>query len=281
MNSWRQVEADRLRAVPLEAVLRLCGAEPDGEDRHKWRTPAGVLSITGAKFINWSQGTGGGGAIDLVIHLRNVRFAAALDWLGCHFARDLPPAPGPPMLPRHLLLPPPDPSTLARVQRYLADQRGIDSTLIESLIRAGDLYADRRANAVFLLRGKDQIAVGAELRGTTVQQWRGMAPGSRKDHGFFAVPGAALSALILCESAIDALSCALLHPGHRCLSTSGARPNPPWLTPLVSQTSEVYCGFDADPTGDAMAAAMIASFPTVQRLRPARHDWNDVLRSQA
>jgi hypothetical protein len=281
MNAGQRTEADRLRVVPLEAVLRLSGAEQDREDHRKWRTAAGVLSVTGAKFINWNRGTGGGGAIDLVIHLQNVRFAAALDWLGRHFTSGFRPAPLLPVLPRQLQLPPPDPSTLARVQRYLANQRGIAPALINSLIRSGDVYADRRANAVFLLRDQDQIVVGAELRGTTAQQWRGMAPGSRKDNGFFAAPGAALSALILCESAIDALSCALLHPGHRCLSTSGARPNPPWLVPLLRQTSQVYCGFDADPTGDAMAAAMIALFPTVQRLRPARHDWNDVLRSQA
>jgi hypothetical protein len=281
MNAGQRAEADRLRAVPLEAVLGLCGAEQDREDRHKWRTTAGVLSVTGAKFINWSRGTGGGGAIDLVIHLQNVRFAAALDWLGRHFARGFHPAPLPPVLRRHLALPPPDPSLLARVRQYLAYQRGIDGALLDSLIRSGDLYADHRGNAVFLLRGQDQTTVGAELRGTAAQQWRGMAPGSRKDHGFFAAPGAAFPAIILCESAIDALSCALLHPGHRCLSTSGARPHPLWLAPLVSQASLVYCGFDADPTGDVMAAAMIASFPTVQRLRPARHDWNDVLLSPA
>jgi len=282
MNVGQRAEADRLRAVPLEAVLRLSGAEQDREDRHKWRTAAGVLSVTGAKFINWSQGNGGGGAIDLVIHLQNVRFAAALDWLGRHFTSGFRPAPLAPALPRQLQLPPPDPSLLARVQRYLAGQRGIDCALIDSLIRSGDLYADHRGNAVFLLRSNDQAAVGAELRGTTAQKWRGMAPGSRKDDGFFAAAsGVAFPAIILCESAIDALSCALLYPGHRCLSTSGARPNPPWLAPLVNQTSEVYCGFDADPTGDAMAAAMIALFPTVQRLRPARHDWNDALRAQA
>lgn len=281
MNAGQRAEADRLRAVPLEAVLQLSGAEQDREDRHKWRTAVGVLSVSGAKFSNWSRGTGGGGAIDLVIHLQNVRFAAALDWLDRHFARSFYLPPALPASPTQLQLPPPVPHALVRVQRYLSDQRALAPELIDSLVRSGDLYADGHANAVFLLRRQDQSPVGAELRGTTTQQWRGMAPGSRKDHGFFAAPGAARSTLILCESAIDALSCALLHPGYRCLSTSGARPNPRWLAPLLSEASEVYCGFDADPTGDAMAAAMITLFPTVQRLRPARHDWNDVLRSQA
>ena len=70
-------------------------------------------------------------------------------------------------------------------------------------------------------------------------------------------------------------------PHRRCLSTAGARPNPRWLAPLLNQGCEVYCGFDADPAGDDMARAMIALHPTVKRLRPPEHDWNDVLRAQA
>ena len=85
----------------------------------------------------------------------------------------------------------------------------------------------------------------------------------------------------VCESAIDAISCLALHPGSRCLSTAGARPDPHWLRPLLDQGCQVYCGFDADSTGDAMARALITLHPAVQRLRPSHHDWNDVLRSRA
>jgi len=106
-----------------------------------------------------------------------------------------------------------------------------------------------------------------------------MTPGSRKDLGFFAVGPAQSSSVVLCESAIDALSCCALHPQHRCLSTAGARPDPRWLAPLLEQDLEIHCGFDADPTGDAMAHAMIQLHSSVQRLRPSKKDWNDVLRS--
>ena len=64
------------------------------------------------------------------------------------------------------------------------------------------------------------------------------------------------------------------------ISTAGARPNPRWLAPLIAQGDLVYCGFDADPTGENMARAMIALHPTVQRLRPPHHDWNDVLKAR-
>lgn len=278
--SFRREAAERLRAIPLATVLPLCGAEPDRHDKQKWHTPAGTLSVTGAKFINWNRGVGGGGAIDLVIHLKNLGFLDALDWLGRNFAGFVPPALTAPTSRPALQLPSPNSGNLPRVRRYLEQQRGIAPVTIDSLIQSGALYADSRANAVFLLRGNQNDPVGAELRGTTERHWRGMAPGSSKDLGCFGLPSALAPTLILCESAIDAISCFELHPHCRCLSTAGARPDPLWLTPLLAQASEVYCGFDADPTGDAMAVAMTALHPVVKRLRPALHDWNDVLRAR-
>jgi hypothetical protein len=133
---------------------------------------------------------------------------------------------------------------------------------------------------VFLLLGKEDRPVGAELRGTTPRPWKGLAPGSRKDEGYFSVPTPRARTIVLCESAIDALSCSLLHPGALCTSTAGARPNPRWLAPLVRAGLDVCCGFDADPTGDGTARALIALHPSVRRLRPPLKDWNEVLTSQ-
>ena len=282
MTFWQRKElAQHLRAIPLETVLPLCGAQKDHDDKRKWHTSAGALSVTGAKFMNWHDSVGGGGAIDLVMHLNHLGFKAAVDWLAHHFPGARPPQPVPPTPPSQLRLPPPDPSKLGRVKEYLAQQRGITPTLLDPLIQSGTLYADTRANAVFLLLGKESLPVGAELRGTTQRVWRGLAPGSQKDLGCFSIPATPLPGIILCESAIDAISCFALHPHHRCFSTAGARPNPRWLQPLLDQGHPVYCGFDADPIGDDMARAMTALHPTVKRLRPPEHDWNDALKAQA
>jgi len=151
---------------------------------------------------------------------------------------------------------------------------------LKLLIDAGRLYADRWGNAVFLLLGKDQRVVGAELRGTGPCSWRGMAPGSQKNRGFFWIGGPDASAVVLCESAIDAVSCWTLFPEHICISTSGARANPGWLGALLRRGFVIYCGFDADSVGDAMAQAMLRLHPGVQRLRPWAHDWNDLLVSR-
>jgi hypothetical protein len=259
-------------------VLQCSGAQPDRYDPGKWHTARGVLTVTGAKFMNWNCGQGGGGAIDLVMHLHQLGFGQALDWLESHFTTTTVVALRPPPRPS-LSLPPPCLEHLETVRRYLIEKRHLPAAFLESLIAFGSLYADARANAVFVLRGKLNEPVGAELRGTTAVPWRGMAPGSRKDQGFFAIPTVPLlTPIVLCESAIDAISCHALHPQYRCLSTAGARPNPAWLSELVGQTRQLCCGFDHDDTGEAMAQSMIKLYPLIQRLRPSRKDWNDVLR---
>lgn len=271
---------DGLRRIPLETVLRAANAEPDDHDHAKWQTARGVLSVNGAKFINWNQGRGGGGAIDLAMHLNACDFNAAVQWLAQRFPGPQSPALASPPKPL-LAIPTPDASRLPAVKRYLIDQRRLPNSLLDPLVQTGRLYADPKANAVFLLLGKENQPVGAELRGTTGTAWRGLAPGSRKDLGYFSVGPAQSSEVVLCESAIDALSCVVLYPDRFCLSTAGARPNPTWLASLLAQGLCLYCGFDADPTGDHMAQAMIAIHPAVQRLRPSQHDWNDVLTASA
>jgi hypothetical protein len=270
--------ADRVRGIPLQDVFLLTGAKRDRYDKAKWHTARGVISCTGAKFINWNQSVGGGGAIDLAMHLNNLGFKAAVEWL-CHHFPNLDCRP--PLESAHasgLILPPQDPDRLPEIKRYLTNERGIDSFWIQRLIESGQLYADTRGNAVFLLLGKENTPVGAEVRGTTTQRWRGMAPGSQKDLGYFSVSASDAKTVILCESAIDAISCLELHPFSLCISTSGARSNPRWLPALIHQGFEIYCGFDSDPTGETMACNMIALHPGINRLRPAQYDWNDVLK---
>ena len=275
--NWR-VRADRLRALPLPVVLAALEATPDPHDAAKWHTARGVLSVTGAKFINWNHGVGGGGAIDLVMHVQQLGFGQALQWLEDRFGALPVPAQPATLLTAHAwTLPPPALRHWPRVECYLVEQRRLPRSLLTPLVQAAIIYADARSNAVFLLGDTPATAVGAELRGTTSQPWRGMAPGSRKDHGFFSVGHASAHAIVLCESAIDALSCHVLHPVYRCLSTSGARPDPAWLSTLLCLGLRVFCGFDADPTGDAMAQRMMALHPSVRRLRPPAKDWNDAL----
>jgi hypothetical protein len=284
--------ADRVRGVPWETVLILRGAERDRHDKSKWHSEQGPLSVTGPKFMNWHRNEGGGGAIDLVMHLADVDYAAAVEWLEQYGAvgpllaseRASPSSrQGHPVVGEghsgSLRLPVPDERMLNRVLPYLTRRR-LEAALLEPLVASGKLYADPRANAVFLLvAGKAQRPVGAELRGTGPRVWRGMAPGTCKDSGYFWTGARGSRELVLCESAIDAISCCQIHPGRICISTSGVRANPRWLRGLIAHGYQIHCGFDTDRAGDDAAARMIALHPLVQRLRPKAHDWNDMLRS--
>ena len=281
--------ADRVRDIPLETVLCFRGAQRDGHDKAKWHTERGPLSVTEPKFTNWQQGHGGGGAIDLVMHLAGVSFRAAVEWLEQHLAAgqltageattncSSPTSSSTPEQTRQLRLPARDDRMLARVYQYLT-ARHLAVLLIEPLLKSGRLYAESRGNAVFLLvAGKANRPVGAELRGTGPRAWRGMAPGTRKDQGYFWIGAKGSRELVLCESAIDAISCYQMHSQYICLSTAGVRANPLWLSGLVKRGYQIYCGFDSDEPGDGCADRMMAIYPAIKRLRPPAHDWNEAL----
>ena len=276
--------ANALRAVDLAVVLERSGCLIDASEKAKWHTPVGVISITAQKFMNWTHSTGGGGAIDLVMHLRRCDFKSAVFWLDDNFL-------GHCAQPRRssttsvvhqpFSLPMRNDSLLPRVINYLTNERHIPLWLIDLLVQSGRLFADSKTNVVFPLLGKAKAAVGAELRGTTYLKWHGMASGSRKDLGCFYVRTCAAKKVVLCESAIDAISCCALHPTFMAVSTSGANPSPSWLPRLIEKDYEIFCGFDSDETGDSCAKSMILLYPTVKRKRPKNHDWNQTLCSNA
>ena len=281
--------ADVVREIPLETVLIYRGAVRDRYDRAKWHTEQGPLSVSGAKFTNWHRSSGGGGAIDLVMHLTGMDFGATVAWLEQHLGLHHAATASTPIdslghsrdgvrKPGQLRLPAADCHKLGRVSRYLIEQRCLATHWVEPLIEAGKLYADQRANAVFLLvTGKANRPIGAELRGTGRRAWRGIAPGTRKDLGYFWIGAKGAGKIVLCESAIDAISCFQLLFDRICISTSGARAKPPWLRGLIERGYEISCGFDCDNVGEAMARQMIAVHPSVKRLPPPAHDWNDAV----
>lgn len=276
-------KANSVRDIDLKEVLKMIGATQDKFDKAKWHTLKGVISISDQKFMNWNRCVGGGGAIDLVMHLKDLKFTDAVLWLSDTF------------LPHSIegsyknnslskpifKSPRKDETKVQQVMNYLIIQRCIPAPLIQALITSGKLYADNRGNAVFLLLGKEKKVVGAELRGTSHIRWQGMAPGSRKDLGCFYVKNSNIKKIVLCESAIDAISYFALHPNSLSISTSGAHPDPVWLKSLINHGFEIYCGFDSDETGDNLANKMIDIYPTIRRLRPTKQDWNECLMLKA
>jgi hypothetical protein len=280
--------ADAVRGIPLESILRQWGALRDRCDKAKWHLGEDSLSITGAKFTHWQQNAGGGGAIDLVMRVRGMDVRSAVAWLEQQFGTshastdsavvNSRSSSGLAPKPHRLRLPDAQSDKLEQVRRYLTQQRCLAASLLEPLIEAGKLYADRRANAVFVMvAGKANRPVGAELRGTGHRVWRGLAPGTRKDHGYFWIGRQGSSKIVLCEAAIDAISCFQLLGDCICVSTAGVRANPPWLPPLLAHGYAVHCGYDNDEPGETTAREMIARHSSIHRLRPLAHDWNEAI----
>lgn len=133
-------------------------------------------TFTRVKFINWHTGVGGGGAIDLVMHLAEVRYRVAVAWLaqdgGCELSWPCGPKSAVNVAPSSasdntLSLPAGDSAHWDRVCRYLTCDRHLPTSLVTSLHEAGRLYADVWGNAVFvMMAGRPNRPVGAELRGT-------------------------------------------------------------------------------------------------------------------
>ena len=87
--------------------------------------------------------------------------------------------------------------------------------------------------------------------------------------------------IVLCESAVDAVSYYVLHSHCMAISTAGVSASPAWLPEIINLGLEVFCGFDADDVGDCMANKMIAKHPGIQRKKPTQKDWNEVLMSRS
>jgi hypothetical protein len=284
-SNWIQ-KCACFRAISLEIILLHDGAKQDIHDRRKWHTIQGPISITGPQFFNWQCNYGGGGAIDLVMHLKDCDFSAAIAYLNIFTPNQsaqekqsihCPTIRGSTTC-KKLLLPAKNKTLLPQVASYLIKQRKLPKDRICQAIESGIIYADSNANVVFLMRGKGHAVIGAELRGTTHKKWRGIAPGSDKQKGAFYVGSPASKVLCICESAIDALSYSTLFPDTLAISTAGATPRIAWIDNFILKGFQVICAFDNDDTGNQIAGKMMRLYPVMKRHSPKEHDWNDVLR---
>ncbi len=185
-----------------------------------------------------------------------------------------------------------------QVHAYLVEQRGIPRGMVDELHARGALYADRRANAVFLRTDAEGQAVGASLRGTAPgSQFQGLALGSRRGEGHFSFSlGEPAPYRVpqyhIAESPIDALSRAALiqRAGERgeyvFLSNDGHGELPRrQIEEGLARGALVHCGFDNDAGGDFLWAQVQEVYPRAEaivRERPpvGAKDWNEALQAE-
>lgn len=229
-NQWLQ-QATLLRELALEDVVWQLGLDRDDNQANRWKGHGYIININGAKFYDFAPGSqkGGGGAIDLVMHVNNCDFKEAIAWLSDRFGESgvmraaiartqsevikiAQQQPRPEFAP-----PPTDSSQWLSVHSYLTKKRGLPNNLVTALFESGLLYADERKNAVFGMRSLSGEVMGAFVRGTVGEDntFMGYAKGTKRAQSWFYIRlGVQVSdeieRVILCKSPIDTLSVAAL-----------------------------------------------------------------------
>ena len=291
-------QADQLRDLPLEDVAWQLGLTKTYSDG-KWKGENHIINIDSPKWYDFSPGVdkGGGGAIDLVMHVNECNFQGALAWLhdrfgesgmlkaATHHARDQ--ATEIVQFEPHPQFTPPaaDESQWSAVYRYLTQKRGLPENLVVGLKERGLVYADRQQNAVFVMRSLAGETTGAFLRGTRGEDnaFMGYARLTKRTGGWFYIgsggqPTDEIQKVVLCKSPIDALSLAAIEgmPQSRtmymavdsllCLPVEFLRDIP-----------NIVCAYEKDAAGNEVARQIQELLPQARRVQPNAIDWNEEL----
>ncbi|MBW4558130.1 MAG: plasmid recombination protein [Trichormus sp. ATA11-4-KO1] len=303
--AWNQ-QAEKLRDLPLEDVAWQLGLDRDHKLPLRWRGHGHIINIDGSKFYDFSpeQQKGGGGAIDLVMHVNQCNYRQATAWLYDGFGAlgaeraaiaqaqkmtaeiiQLEPRP-------KFTLPVEDKTKWQPVSNYLTRKRGIPSNFVEVLHNRGLVYADAQQNAVFVMRNLDDQpqAQGAFLRGTRGENntFKGYEKGTkRRDSWFYfhlgGQPTDSVEKVVLLKSPIDVISFAMLEyqvrgdvPPTRTLYMAVDSPNSLPLEQL-QHIPNVQVAFDPSGAGNAAARAVKELLPQSKRLKCKAADWNQQL----
>jgi hypothetical protein len=260
--------AAELRSLPLEEVAQVLGCYPTKHDKSLWETPAGKTTIKGAKFFNHEIEKGGGGAFDLVMHMRDCTYIEALAFLRDEFdpaaairaaadaarrqaAEAVKKATQEPFRPpQHVE------AHWPRVRHYLTEIRSLASSLVDKLRDSGWLGADDRKNAFFLKMDGNRIT-SSELRGTGQSKFKGSR--GRSSEGVFQVLIQGAKKLAICESAIDAISYVQTHIGCSAIATGGTGKHASasaYLDKHRGDYDQVVCASDNGDGGREMAKVL-------------------------
>ena len=300
-QSWQkkyQDLADKVRDISLEQVAYELGLDPDPKEKHKWQHENHIINITGSKFYDWQHLKGGGGAIDLVMHVNDSDFKQALAWLNDRFGEGAT-LTAATYKTRELIqteqlqpfIPPTvDESKWQIVKSYLTRERRLPSSLVDSLHQQRLIYADDKQNAVFIRRDLNEEKItGATLRGTAGldNTFKGLALGSKRSAGWFHFQTGGQSSdpiqrAVLVESLIDAMSFAvndrteLRKTIYLSTDDSGTVPLE-FLRQLPNKS--VIVAYDNDEPGNFMAQRVMEQLPNAVRRSPEATDWNEELKN--
>jgi len=290
--------ANKVRDIPLGQVAYELGLEPDPRDKHKWENTDHIINITGSKFYDWKELKGGGGAIDLVMHMNQCNFNQAVTWINDRLGESA-------TLTattyhtkeiirsetlKQFVKPVENSSHWDKVRGYLTRERRLPSAAVDALHQQGLIYADDKQNLVFIRRDLEEKTItGASLRGTagTDNFFKGLARGSKRSQGWFYFERGGqfvdpIQRAVLVESPIDAMSFAVLDRTESrktlYLSTDGAGQIPLEFLRTLPDKS-VIIAYDNAQGSNLMAQRVMEQLPNSVRRRPQAKDWNSDLKN--
>jgi hypothetical protein len=283
-------DIEKLRNIPLTLILEgMFKAPRDPEDKNRrWLTERGKITVSGMKFHNHSTGEGGGGAIDLVMHLDQCDFRDAVTRLRgvdestvtrARVAEKRKAGESEAQKPMPALSERPE--AIARVRRYLVGNRNIDGALVDQLIESGQIGAQEHngiVNAAFeLVDTSSGQKIGIEIRGGVGTKFHRVA--GQKGMFVIALGDGPWTRSVFVESAIESLSYATLNPEQmgytRVIGTAGSTSERLVAAAKAEAAAgrEIIAAFNQDgkgPQSDLIGGAIL--------LPPHPHnDWNDFL----
>lgn len=297
LELWES-QANLLRDIPLESIAYHLRLHPHPKYQGRWVNVDHTINITGSRFYDFvGKQHGGGGAIDLVMHLLNCNFREAVAWLHdtfgesdtlravTHHARTEAEKIIAEEKPKQFVAPVLDESKWGDVRSYLVGVRKLPGTLVDNLHAAGLIYSDEKQNAIFLMRSlPDGEVTGAYIRGTYGfnNTFHGIAKGSKLSKGWFHFTTGQgedkITRAVLTKSPIEALSVAVLNHSllgktiYIAVDSSCCMP-----VEFLSYFKEVVAAYDNDGVGEEIAGAVKKLLPQTTRLKPLCADWNQQL----
>lgn len=298
LELWES-QANLLRDIPLESIAYHLGLHPHPKYQGRWVSANHTINITGSTFYDFVGAEhGGGGAIDLTMHLLNCNFREAVAWLHeifgesetlravTHRAREEAAVIIATEKPKQFVAPVPDKSKWDGVRDYLVGARKLPAALIDNLHIAGLIYSDEKQNAIFLMRSlPDGEITGAFLRGTYGHNntFYGLAKGSKRNKGWFHFTTGGqgegkIARAVLTKSPIEALSAAVLNhsltektiyiaiDSHQCMPVE-----------FLSYFKNIVAAYNNDTVGEEITGALLKVLPQTIRLKPLYDDWNQQL----
>ncbi|MGN0246701.1 MAG: toprim domain-containing protein [Lachnospiraceae bacterium] len=166
-----------------------------------------------------------------------------------------------------------------RVIAYLCKRRGLDSSIVFSLINSGKLWQDTHGNCNFQICDWQEQSIGAEIVGTGDTRYKQTT--AHSGYGFHLICGDKPDTAMYFESAIDLLSCYQLYRSkltHHILVSMGGLNNSiiEELSKVRPQLTHWLC-VDNDPAGDNFISDMQQTMPVKVFRTSSGKDWNEYL----